>query len=1045
MADLSSIATTLRADGYKTRLFVSTPPEDEVLRGTITGVVTEPVLQLSYTNVSGSHSDVIDDTEAEIFASGVSKGRVRVAIGGATSSVIQIEEVSQGRIQIVVGDQIRVYRSWRQRARLVAASEDFERDGRVVYSNQNAVVKPVANGGGARASFINSTTSVATFSFSAADSFAVDSDSGGTLTYVWDVDDGTITVGTSTSSSITATFPAGKRWISLTVTDSSNSATDVVYIPVIAAEWTGVNAPLQVTIDGRSGSVDDGWTFDFSPFDSAALSALPDGSMVIVWAFEDYGSTQASYGSNVSGNSNIKFVGYLRQDTSNSFYSSERRPQTVSFSAVSPLALLNETVGFAQVLEIASSPANWLEYRALTVKQAIIFLLRWCTTALNCHDFVATFQDFDYPSFFIQENVPAAQIKELADAVDAIFTCDKNGRYLAYRDLATADTTTRDAATTMFTLTADDIVSLRFTRQHRYEIASLEVRGFSEGTTEESVAALFSVAPGVAPADAPQRQTAERLILASQNDLNARAGRRWAKLNRLLNGLPVAEEVEIRLRGGYDVFDFYGEWMKVTLASSYNARGVTFNSTRFLIQRIASNYDTQRRASEVVINLVQETDGIEGTTLIQDPAETDNYGFPDLMLDVPTLTQPVEFDFLTPILPSSTAVPLNVYTVGTVVSEIGRISSFDYTDGTGTYDDLDASNTTTGNPRWAWSDPHSYKRFYVLTTAGLWKTDDKTVTNPSWTLVANNATIFGNSANRGYYGEMSINRQGYIIIGGGTKSCAVSFDYGATWTRTAFDNGSTNFDDTESGGFVNGMIAGSYYNSRASTTNGWVYAIYANSSTTVRISLNRGWGAGTWETVATLALGSGAASVGQARIYMPYRRAGGAPNKNDDNQVVYYSTGSFDFPGAWGAVRKDGTTVFAETGASFGNSIAKFSSLRPFNIYTQDGSKVYAIALTGVLNEMAAVYSENAGADFVDGDMDAGDPLVIGSWGSSSAGNVNGWGSNPDIALIFSPTGGGNELQYTPDNGATFYDLSSIPAYTAGVAYAEFDLSSELP
>jgi hypothetical protein len=51
-------------------------------------------------------------------------------------------------------------------------------------------------------------------------------------TYAWDVEDGTITVGTSSSPSITATFPLGFRYVHLTVTDS-NGKTHTTHVPVL--------------------------------------------------------------------------------------------------------------------------------------------------------------------------------------------------------------------------------------------------------------------------------------------------------------------------------------------------------------------------------------------------------------------------------------------------------------------------------------------------------------------------------------------------------------------------------------------------------------------------------------------------------------------------------------------------------------------------------------------------------------------------------------------------------------------------------------------
>lgn len=55
--------------------------------------------------------------------------------------------------------------------------------------------------------------------------------------YDWDVDDGSITVGTSTSESITATFPIGFRYVELQVTDS-NGAVGKTYVPVAACGQT---------------------------------------------------------------------------------------------------------------------------------------------------------------------------------------------------------------------------------------------------------------------------------------------------------------------------------------------------------------------------------------------------------------------------------------------------------------------------------------------------------------------------------------------------------------------------------------------------------------------------------------------------------------------------------------------------------------------------------------------------------------------------------------------------------------------------------------
>lgn len=90
----------------------------------------------------------------------------------------------------------------------------------------------------------------------------------GTSPYSWDVGDGTITVGSSTSESITATFPRGFRYVELEVTDT-NAASHVAHVPVFAAETPDqmldqTSATYDGTIPATAPSAFDGNTTSFS-------------------------------------------------------------------------------------------------------------------------------------------------------------------------------------------------------------------------------------------------------------------------------------------------------------------------------------------------------------------------------------------------------------------------------------------------------------------------------------------------------------------------------------------------------------------------------------------------------------------------------------------------------------------------------------------------------------------------------------------------------------------------------------------------------------
>ncbi len=106
----------------------------------------------------------------------------------------------------------------------------IRKDGYLSYT-VNTPPPPVANAGVAYAGDIDATTSLITVSFDATGSYAV-ADGASITGYVWDVADGTITVGTSTSSTITATFPPGQRYVRLTVSDSNGKSASA-WVPVV--------------------------------------------------------------------------------------------------------------------------------------------------------------------------------------------------------------------------------------------------------------------------------------------------------------------------------------------------------------------------------------------------------------------------------------------------------------------------------------------------------------------------------------------------------------------------------------------------------------------------------------------------------------------------------------------------------------------------------------------------------------------------------------------------------------------------------------------
>src|SRR5690606_39449163 len=111
------------------------------------------------------------------------------------------------------------------------------------------------------------------------DSYAV-AEGASISSYSWDVQDGTITSGTASDAAITVTFPAGFRWISLTVTDS-NGVTNTTRRPILAVDpdddptlKSATNITLRLTQNGN--------TLTANIPENIPRSSYPDGTLVML-------------------------------------------------------------------------------------------------------------------------------------------------------------------------------------------------------------------------------------------------------------------------------------------------------------------------------------------------------------------------------------------------------------------------------------------------------------------------------------------------------------------------------------------------------------------------------------------------------------------------------------------------------------------------------------------------------------------------------------------------------------------------------------------
>jgi hypothetical protein len=652
MPSLTAQATTFRTTRYTHRAYLSYLPQTVIFQALVNGTpafsTTGSIQTVTVDTVTvGAITDVREGMTVEFLdGSGISRGKSRVATGGGSGTTLQIAELSQGVIAITDNWTVKVFGEFRIWDRLVSATAALNKDSRIAYTDAGSNPPPVANCGGLWAGFVDSSSvTYATVTFDASVSFVIDPDSAGTLTYLWAVGDGTITVGSTTTAGITVRFPEGFRHVTLTVTDSGNSKSTVRYVPVWVHSTLNTDSdyPKSVLCNSRS-YTDEGWSFDFElPVGSeASLSNIPDGALVVLWEDNRYGSTNASYGSNVSGRSHIRFVGYLDRDQ----IEVDADNDTVTFTAVSPLGILADTGALPQLTIQKAAPTKWTDIKGNSIYRTLFYLWQWHTTAFLYFDFRRP-SSGDLAYTRLATTVTSNQLeqfRDIADSMGLVVTCDWLGRLIVDKNPMYEDSTERTARTKAYDFTSADYVRVEWERPHRIQTKTVIGEGITDGSTAATNVAIFARAPGTAPASASGgADTFDRQIVDNQAELNERTGLRFAEVNSLYNGRIVPKGLRLTLRGGYDVIDpALQEWVTITLPATANKRGVAFDSTaRWLVKGAEVTYDAEAGTKEVVYTLDHETTGADAYKEVRKQKNENGLpNFPGIDLEIPGIDLP---------------------------------------------------------------------------------------------------------------------------------------------------------------------------------------------------------------------------------------------------------------------------------------------------------------------------------------------------------------------------------------------------------------------
>jgi hypothetical protein len=615
MPDLSGNQTALRASGHKVRTYLAVFNGAVVASGTLDSAPATGAVALTWTRTAGVSADIKPGYRVVVESgAGALKFETSVRYSGTISdSNLPIREVATAEYTLSAADVVKVYNTPVLTDKLVESSATFAPDG-ITYVAQNTTIAPITNSGGHWAGFVDAGQTYATVITSGGGSFTVDPDSGGAITHLWTLPAGVAFAGGSANTDASPTLQAdvGYWVVSHRVTDTSNSATWTQY--VLLRVYSTAIPPVECVVESIDGDLDTGWGGRVRVFNNAAIADIPDRSLVCVFVDETINGATASYGNRIASRSHMKLLGYLRRDENEG----DAQDDTLTFEILSPWARLQEIPGFSKALERYTSTTGWNYVQSLTTKRAIIQILRWYSNWTDFFDLAFnTYTDYDYPAFFIEKATPLAQLIELADATDARVTGDRTGALLVHTRPELVALASRSSLTTTITLTDDDRVRYRFSRDHFKTVDTLECRGFTAATTSAAAVPIFSRYPGV-PGRGAVVTSIDRLIAASQSNLNDRCGLRGAAVDGVFitsAGLyHRAVDLELTLPGAYDVFDpAYQEWVAFTGAAG-NRRALDLSVYRFTLRGVSVTYNGG--TATTTLRLVSETAAPAGRTYV---------------------------------------------------------------------------------------------------------------------------------------------------------------------------------------------------------------------------------------------------------------------------------------------------------------------------------------------------------------------------------------------------------------------------------------------
>jgi hypothetical protein len=845
-----------------------------------------PAKQVTYDTVTTGAHTAIEEDMTILFGSAAGLddlGRVRVRKNAsgvvATSSVLYFNRASQGNLDGEVILQDNAYITVLD-MRTVSAVPPYIADDGTIYKdtdiafNASRHLPPVANAGPDMLRIVNSPSDTVSHTFGVVTpSYRTHPSATSGVSYSWSFPG--CTPSSSTSATPTVTIPHGVRYVRLTVTDSmGTSSTAVALIAVRTRDDEDMLQQFDISshIERQNGQ-----TLSVALYNDLPYSEYPVGTELLMCT-DEHADQEGP-----AGYAHMLFAGWV-EDEDNSSSASARGVQGRSaLTCIDAAGRLAKLPCFPLTMRRKGTPTAWDEVAGSNCDRYVWYMLYWHSSAMRRVDFTWSGLNDAY-GFTIYESTQGTlwqQAELMAAACAHVLTCDCYGRIRLVIDSMLYPTTAQNAALPVGFMRQNieqiDLFDADIQDwQQRYQKSPRVHWNWGEAL-QASVAdysanfqptPYFVVAPGKAPGQGGSQANSGAQIVRNLNELRWREGNRYrAKMNSFESLMQLTLKSGRKAIHPADV-----EWVQVNISADFaGPRGRTKVAQRMLPVEVSYRYGIGQGTRTTTVTLEQEVVGWAAEPYTPARFSSSDYVPPNFLPDIPIY--PV---LPLPPAPGPQSLPRNLWLLGK--DEVGgytviaRATSIDLVSGAITFTNVN-NNVVTGVGFWGCSDPWDWRRVFVLTSTGLWKTDNMWATTPTWSLVKNNAGILGDAARMGQKVGMSINRQGFIGISSGQNMFARSFDYGDSWSVSKVNSAADSYGNLNYNAASFGIYKLSWM--MAEHRAGHIFACQQENNLTgnVMLHISKNYGA-TWSSSVLRNF----TNFANPWIYIPYTRYNGAKN-----------------------------------------------------------------------------------------------------------------------------------------------------------------------